>query len=179
MKRMHHFYICLIVSPGLVLLAGCGSSEALAPVMGRVTVSGKPLSDVQVQFIPDPEQGTRGPRSVGTTDQEGFYHLATDDGRPGAVVGSHIIVLSDVTKKAPDAVRSLGRKETNRTPPPSPKAGEPPPPSTAPVLRFPKEFSSSARTSLKKTVVEGAQTIDLEVPAPPPPPPPPDAPANP
>jgi hypothetical protein len=170
MKRTRRFLVCSMIVPCLATMVGCGSSEQMAPVKGRLTAAGKPLGDVQVQFIPDTEQGGQGPRSVGTTDKEGFYHLTTDDGRPGAVVGPHLIVLSDLSKVDPDAVRMpRSPKDTSRAAPALPKAGEPPPPA-APALRFAKEFSSSARTSLKKTVAEGDQTIDLEVPAPPPPP---------
>jgi hypothetical protein len=62
----------------------------LAPVSGRITVDGKPLSSAIVKFVP--EAGTTNLRlatSIGITDKDGNYSLiyAADVG--GAVIGKH------------------------------------------------------------------------------------------
>ncbi|MGL4551752.1 MAG: hypothetical protein ACRC33_11235, partial [Gemmataceae bacterium] len=60
--------------------AGCG--RPLASVEGTVTLDGRPLPDAEVQFLPDPTQGTTGPPSSAYTDPDGRYATTT-------VVGTH------------------------------------------------------------------------------------------
>jgi hypothetical protein len=161
MPRLHIWVGVLLLLPGLASVVGCGSSETYANVQGKITVDGKPLEKIQVQFLPDPNQGTRGPRSVGVTDATGFFTLTTDDGRPGAVVGQHVVLLTDLNKGANQgAPGPANRKETART--------KGPPSAPAPVqLRLGLEYASSSKTSLRKTVEAGDQTINIDVPAPP------------
>ena len=65
----------------------------MAEVQGTVTMGGKPLDKIMVEFWPVSE----GPRSFATTDADGRFKLMTDDGkRDGASVGSHKVVLKDV-----------------------------------------------------------------------------------
>ncbi len=77
--------LCLTASA--VLLAACGRGDLppLGQVSGTVTMDGKPLSDVTVQF--SPEAGGR--TSVGITDQNGVYQLAYTSDAMGAQVGKH------------------------------------------------------------------------------------------
>ncbi len=63
-------------------LVGCGGPR-IAPVEGTVTLDGKGLDKIYVEFWPQSE----GPRSFGQTDEQGHFELKTDDGKtPGAVL---------------------------------------------------------------------------------------------
>lgn len=129
----------------VLLASGCGERVPMGEVEGVLTKNGKPLAGVQVQFLPDPESGTRGPRSVGFTDAEGRYRLRCDDGKPGAIAGTHVVCLLDAAER-------LSRL-------PKAKAAAP---SNGP--RFSSDFGSASRTAFQKiAVVEGVQQIDLDV----------------
>jgi hypothetical protein len=74
--------------------SGCGNRLAMVEVEGIVTLEGKPLDNVMVEYWPLGE----GVRSFGTTDQTGKYVLMSDDGkRNGATLGQHKIVLHDTS----------------------------------------------------------------------------------
>lgn len=74
---------------------GCSREPERGPVSGVVTLDGKPLPDVMVVFVPDPEFGTAGPRSLALTDKEGRYVMYTDKDENGASVGAHRVSLYD------------------------------------------------------------------------------------
>lgn len=74
-------------------VAGCGGDGKLprAPVTGRVTYKGKPVSGAAISFIPE----TAGWRAaVGKTDADGRYLLGTYDPDDGAPVGRCKVSLS-------------------------------------------------------------------------------------
>ena len=74
-----------------LLAAGCGGGNKLpplAPVKGKVSVDGQPLTRGMVQFSPDTTKGASGPTAVGPIDASGNYELTTD-GQSGAMVGPH------------------------------------------------------------------------------------------
>lgn len=94
------FLFCALT---LGFITGCGDGVKLAPVTGKITADdGKPLGKIMIEFYPT----AGGPRSFGESDAEGKYKLTTDDGRDGAVVGSHSVVLRDVG----NVPKFLGRK---------------------------------------------------------------------
>jgi hypothetical protein len=103
---------------------------------------------IMVEFIPDAKTGMR---STATTDEKGEYVLVCDDQQPGAIVGPHRVVLHDVTVYG-DKV--LGRKWE--------QVGTPGGPALKPS-RIPEQYSTLARTPLKKEVKPEPQIIDLEV----------------
>ena len=74
-----------------VAIAGCGgpTGPKPAPVTGTVTRGGEPLSGADVMFMPQD-----GAPSSGKTDASGRFELLYNDGRPGAVVGKHRVVIS-------------------------------------------------------------------------------------
>ena len=80
------------------LVAGCGrGGHSVAPVSGRVTLSGKPMAKVNVTFQPLAASGSSGDAgwgSYGVTDGDGCFQLKTVDGKPGAVVGKHAVYLT-------------------------------------------------------------------------------------
>jgi hypothetical protein len=125
-------------------LLGCGPSYHVADVDGMLIVQGKPAPKVRIQFIPDIDAHTTGPVSFGETDEQGKFSLIlqvpnSNSNAPGAVVGSHVVVLTDL---------ELAASATGRGVP----------------IRFGPEYSSIAGTPLKQTVKEGKQTIEIRVP---------------
>lgn len=93
---------------GLLTLVGCGGGGVkTVPVEGTVTQNGKPLERIMVEFWPESE----GTRSIATTDDQGHFVLKTDDGKKeGASVGSHKIVLKDLSVSKD---QFLGRGQEN------------------------------------------------------------------
>lgn len=82
-----------------LLAAGCGGVQT-ATVEGTVTLNGRPLADAEVQFIPDPAQGTTGPPASAYTDKDGHYRIAAGDAG-GVVVGKHRVCINDATIMMP------------------------------------------------------------------------------
>jgi hypothetical protein len=78
-----------------LLSSGCGKAgPELVEISGTVSLGGKPLEKIHVEFYPE----TEGPRSSGTTDAGGRFTLQTADGlRKGAVIGKHRVVMNDVS----------------------------------------------------------------------------------
>lgn len=91
----------------LLTTIGCGGGgPQVAPVEGTVTLDGKPLDKILVEFFPT----TNGPRSFGETDAQGKFTLMTDDGKTvGAVVGNHKVTLKDGSV----ITKFMGRKGEN------------------------------------------------------------------
>lgn len=83
-------------------VAGCGGERIkLVPVEGVVKINGKPAANLSLQFMPDTLKGGKGPTSFGTSDESGKFTLKTNDGRDGAAVGPHRVVLADLTEERP------------------------------------------------------------------------------
>lgn len=73
-------------------LPGCDSSGVkTAPVTGVVTYKGAPLKAANIKFLP-----ADGPMAVGMTDDNGKFKLTTN-GRPGATIGLHKVVITKMT----------------------------------------------------------------------------------
>lgn len=129
----------------LILLVGCGKKgPEMAEVEGTVTLKGKPLEKIYVEFLPE----GNGPRSIGETDQNGRYTLTADDmKRKGAAVGTHKIILRDLSiinpnirgRKAEGVDTSEGRKP-----------------------RISTSLGDLRSTTLQKSVSKGKNTIDLD-----------------
>ncbi len=130
---------------GLVLVLaapGCAKPPPLGEVSGTVTMEGKPLAGVNVTFSPIVEKGQpRLASSSGTTDAAGRYTLTCEDGRPGAMVGKHRVV---VVRPRP------GRG--------SPEAAQPPPGPGIPSI-----YTTASATPLEFEVAAGSNDIPLEV----------------
>jgi hypothetical protein len=81
-----------------LFLAGCGVDYRTAPVSGRITLDGEPLSDASVTFQPIGMQEPATPRgmgSYGNTGSDGRFSLMLieRDGI-GAAVGMHRVQVS-------------------------------------------------------------------------------------
>lgn len=85
---------CALIFVGSALFlgtVGCsqGDRPPLGEVRGRVTLDGKPLPGVNVQFFPD-----TGRPAVGTTESDGSYTLRYTHGVTGAKVGPATVVIA-------------------------------------------------------------------------------------
>lgn len=83
--------------------AGCGRTDAVYPVKGRVTVNGQPLQAAGggVAFIPDKDKGNNTPHEPrGALTPDGTYELTTA-GKPGAPPGWYkVLVLAQAESPA-------------------------------------------------------------------------------
>jgi hypothetical protein len=98
------------VTLGILLAAvaaGCGGGAGAvssANVSGTVTLNGAPLANARVLFQPD-AKGNPGPPSSGETDAAGTFTLTFPDGKEGAVVGKHNVIVT-TRKMAPSEANS-------------------------------------------------------------------------
>jgi hypothetical protein len=80
--------------PALALLAGCGGSQSLVPVEGKVLVEGRPLTKGTLVFWPDKGKGNAAPApAMGTVAADGSFKLTTA-GRPGVPPGWYRVTAS-------------------------------------------------------------------------------------
>jgi hypothetical protein len=127
----------------LGLAAGC-SAPARGQVTGSVKFKGKPVADVVVVFTSEGGSASKGARASGFTDAEGRFQLRAEDQRDGVEVGSYRIAIQDYAEyKAP---RDAEGKVTVKPP-----------------VRFPPRFGDPAQTPLRREVVAGPQTVDLDL----------------
>ncbi|MBA4192528.1 MAG: hypothetical protein C0467_31560 [Planctomycetaceae bacterium] len=133
-------FICTF-GMGLVvaMVSGCATKAPLGRVEGVVTLDGKPLPKVEVQFLPDPSAGASARRSLGYTDDQGRFSLRTDDGEVGAAVCNHRVCLIDVV------ARTHRRGEMKKS-------------------RIPPQYGNATQTPLTAiSVTEGEQSIEIKV----------------
>src|SRR5262249_42447577 len=113
------------------------------------------LRHVQVIFLPDEQQGTKGPRSTAITDEQGRFRLVCDNGQPGAVVGHHRVILFESARLSEQRGERGGERSAEAAPR-NPDAPKNPP--------LPQEYKTAAATPVQREVKPGAQTIDLTLP---------------
>jgi hypothetical protein len=78
----------------MAALGGCAREVPLTDVYGIVNLDGQPLFGVQVEFIPVGEPGSsRLPVSRAVTDARGHFSLMCENNKPGAVVGTHKVIV--------------------------------------------------------------------------------------
>src|SRR5262245_52830770 len=137
--------------------SGCGSKFTFAPVEGTVTKGGRPLRDLEVVFLADPDAGTQGPRATGRTDEAGHYRLRTERGDDGAVAGKHLVLLLDLEARGPQP------KDAARLPLELAKHLKEPPKAASDTPRVPPSYGRINETPLRVEVNPGPQVIDLDV----------------
>jgi len=137
-------WLLSILLVATILCCSCNPQPPLAKVSGVVLLDGEPLPGVVVEFLPDPDQKTHGPRSSATTDAAGRFKLICDDQREGAVIGFHRVLIQD-----PRAF-----------PPPRPRPGESFSPSAP---RIPETYWKATETPLRVEVKPEAEELTLEV----------------
>lgn len=137
----------LWLAPLLALAAlGCDAKPRVVPVSGVVKIDGTPMADAQVEFVPDPDKGSAGPRSTARTDNDGHFKLACDDQRDGAVVGFHRVIVQDARTFPPP------RNRDSKGPPPE-----------MPASRISDRYENAAKTPLRQEVKAEAGDIIIDV----------------
>ena len=77
---------------GLALTAsGCGGTDGLATVTGRVTLDGQPLESAFITFTPT---GAVGTPTFGKTDSDGNYEMQFSDTEAGGFVGENKVTIT-------------------------------------------------------------------------------------
>ena len=84
--------VSLAVLACLVLCAGCKSKVPLAPVSGKVTVGGQPVTAGQVALVPEKGVAAAG-LSAGKIESDGTWTIHTD-GRSGAPLGKYKVTVT-------------------------------------------------------------------------------------
>jgi len=88
MCRMGAMCASLLV---LSSLLGCGGTEGLAPVSGRLTVNGKPVEGIEIRFTPLDKEKVR--PSTGICDADGNYTLMYTRTEKGATIGKNRVTI--------------------------------------------------------------------------------------
>jgi hypothetical protein len=145
----------LLCTASLAAAPGCGGPQ-FGDVKGTITVDSRPIRDAEVVFLPDPETGTLGPASSGYTDAQGHYQLKTSRGQNGAVVGTHRVIIRDLTKLPMppllDAESKALSADLKRAKQEIKSASVPPP------------YTNSQQTPLHAVEVKrGEQTLDFDL----------------
>jgi len=88
-----------LVSLGMV---GCAkvqkSTSVLAPVSGKVTMDGKPLTEASLEFVPRGE--TKGQGGSAASDEEGRFVVSTPFGEEGLPPGEYSVIISKLVLPA-------------------------------------------------------------------------------
>jgi hypothetical protein len=93
---------------------GCGQGpvfEMNKDVRGTLTLDGKPLANINIQFVPEPkasQPNLQCPLSMGVTDEKGNFALACDNGKPGAVIGRQRVVVPQGREQGSDQDDAAG-----------------------------------------------------------------------
>jgi hypothetical protein len=131
------FWICL-----WPLAVGCNESPyELAPVRGKVTIDGQPMTSGRVLFAPVAQGGevNVGKPAFGHIQSDGSFVLRTYTDGDGAVVGNHWVTIYNVDTEAGDNA--------------SPPAGNAPNPTSNSVRKWKFEKITFPRTTV--SVVTG------------------------
>ena len=79
-----------------LLFVGCsGGGYKVVPLSGTVTMDGNPEAGVRVVFSPYAleDNPAPGPYSSAITDENGEFAMVTRYGKPGAIVGPHLVTF--------------------------------------------------------------------------------------
>ena len=90
----------------LLLSAGCGDGQLVAPVSGTVTLDGNPLAGATITTQPIAASGNNpGSGSFGTTDEQGRFELElVKPAVKGAIIGEHRVMISQASAKESSTV---------------------------------------------------------------------------
>jgi hypothetical protein len=136
----------------LALLSGCGSKlPETAPVVGKVTMNGKPVSSGTIMFCPE-----KGRAATGQIGPDGTYSLTTFKPGDGALLGKHRVTIESVSGtriQSFQELEKLDREQGGQTP------------ITAVKWLVPKGYSQFDTTPLTAEVAPGKNTLDFNLPA--------------
>jgi hypothetical protein len=152
-----------VVAALLLALPACGRSKpAVAPVSGRITLDGKPVTTGVVIFYP--QTGRPATSQIGS---DGRYTLGTFTPTDGALPGLHRVVIE--SRAAPAS-----------TPRPARPVGPPPPGTPDDIAQewaagtlsaiatetewlVPEQYAAQSTTPLRATVSRGSNVIDFDL----------------
>lgn len=99
----------IVMIVALTAVGGCQKSAfEVAPVRGKVSMAGQPLSQGKVMFAPvsGADSGVAGKAAVGLIQPDGSFALTTYAEGDGAVIGEHWVTVF-VPKQSPTAAAGL------------------------------------------------------------------------
>ncbi|MHB1423342.1 MAG: hypothetical protein ACYC3I_09145 [Gemmataceae bacterium] len=136
----------------LVLLSGCGRQlPRLVPVQGTVRINGQPLPKASVTFVPQLDKFGAESNSTAVTDENGRFTLTCAfKGQPGAVVGNHVILITE--PPLPEELRNS--RDVREMASHRQKLGNRP---------IPPVYGSVSRSPLKVEIKEGQEEVKLEL----------------
>jgi hypothetical protein len=139
-------YVRLLLAAPLVFCVvaggGCGKSEPLYPVSGKVMLRDGALTGGVVTFIPDDSKGNKTKLSpTGKIGSDGSYSL-TSEGRSGAPLGWYKVTVNSDTP-------GMGGGT-------APDPNKPSLPTGQDTAKFDPSFKDAARTKLRIEVVASA-----------------------
>lgn len=124
----------------LLAAVGCGPAEkrvATAPVKGKISYKGAPVTTGNVMFIPS----GGGPPATAEIQADGTYSLKTYEPEDGAVPGDHVVTVTAIQLST----------------------GSPEDPASDPKLLVPTKYSSSKTSGLTASVADGENAVDFDL----------------
>jgi hypothetical protein len=90
-----------------LICAGCGKAQGpeMAAVTGTITLDGRPLPDVNIQFVPEASGGSP---SFGGTNADGEYRLMFSQNRSGAMLGKHRVEIAAREQRLDEGGNPIG-----------------------------------------------------------------------
>jgi hypothetical protein len=96
LTRIRFSLFALVATLVAVTAHGCGTRIRAVPVSGRVTIAGKPLADVAVNFSPMTGGEANAFAAYGKTDQEGRFTLKlAENDQAGATAGMNRVTFNE------------------------------------------------------------------------------------
>jgi hypothetical protein len=150
-----------LVAAAMCFVGGCSRMSdrpETAPVTGRVTYRGEPVSGATVAFVAEGAPRFGG----GVTDETGQFELTTFQPGDGAVVGKHVVT---VVKQEGEETRlpiddRLSPEERSRA---IDKAMEEAFKRGPPRSLLPKKYADSKTSDLRFEVVQGENEFDIRL----------------
>ena len=143
-------FLAVLAASLLVTAAGCGPRRPeTAPVSGRVTYQGKPVTAGRIVF-----QSEKGHMAVGTIVPDGSYRLTTFAPGDGAMLGHYRVTVEAVRATGGSLPTSLADEARARAAAQKPRV----------ELLVPESYSELESTPLTAEVKPGPNTIDFNLP---------------
>lgn len=158
---------CKVASASIAALiltvSACGPSRpAVAPVTGRITVGGEPMTTGVIWFYP-----TTGRPATGLIDADGRYALGTFTKGDGALLGDHRVVIEARDLSQPEGQRSAPPSEPPADLPEAIKQEWASATASAGAAKIkwlvPERYAGLATSPLRATVNPGPNTIDFDL----------------
>jgi hypothetical protein len=149
----HRLVVVILISlGGVVPLSGCGKRlPPIVPVQGTVLLNDNPLPKASVTFVPQLDNFGAESNSAGITDEDGHFSLTCAyNNQPGAVVGTHVVVVTDPPMPA-EMRRVQDMREQNAY---LAKLGNRP---------IPPQYSSPTRSPIRIEIKQGQEPVKIEL----------------